>query len=413
MLLFFLFLTHSLCNHVQELLTTTFDLENMTLSTRAFNLLSTPNEQVIHALLENNVLSQEAEKIFQQENSNLILINRLAAITQACCIDTESASKCTFIPNFLNFCMYRSVYEMFKTFLTSEDKKDVQAFLLQEGFAGKVLEQIQKIPETLPTSQDDPSVQNLINLFRIIPFFKDSSEGLSASIATPEAVTILSRAFQPNETSVLNYQWAALASIVNASTFQAIEGLSDRFFGIIDNQTYPYFTSYVESIIKIMSQLMTLDKDFAQKLIDWECGKKLGQLILNYPKHTLGHLAITNFALKTLEITDVPQLASSVLIPLFEIVQTSFQDEQPAEFRAFGFNLQKTVNDKIKENNLAVELPALNQETQDKIQNLTKIVTEPYGGDLPVQNTEETDELGNLTPEQLMILLRFITGGRH
>ena len=179
----------SLRRHIQELLdlAITYDSEEtQNLSTKAFTLLQTPNELIFKSLLEGDILFNAVEKVLGQENVDLIVVNRLAVITQTGCISyPENIRQCNFIPKFLHYCRYRSVFEMFKAFLTTEDKKDVQTFLQEEQFPEKLLDLIKNTQEPLESSPDSPSVQNLVQLFRLIPLIK-SCEILAPSVTSQE-----------------------------------------------------------------------------------------------------------------------------------------------------------------------------------------------------------------------------------
>lgn len=404
--------------HIQELLDlalTKDSEESPNLSTKAFTLLSTPNEMIFKSLFEDNIFFSAVEKVLGGDSIDIIIVNRLAVITQTCCINyPENIRQCNFIPRFLQFCRYRSVFEMFKAFLTTEDKKEVQAFLQEEGFPGKLLEHIKNTEEPLENNPDSPSVQNLVQLFRLIPLIK-GCEVLAPSVTDENAIAILSHKFTNDIQEVLNKQWEAIASIVTDKNVKNIEGLSDSYLEILGNPELPLFTPQVESIIKIIGQVITYDNEYAQKLVDWEIGKKLANIIDRFPRHTLAHLTITNFALTALDVPNFPDLVDAVLKPLYAAAAKSFQDDKPAEFRGFGFNFHTSVLKKMKEKNLQpVPLEfCFNPETIQKIEKLTKVVDNSYGGELPQPQNEEADELGNLTPEQLMALLRFITGGRR
>ena len=409
---------HSLRKHIQELLDValTNDSEETTnLSTKAFTLLSTPNELIFKSLFEDNIFFSAVEKVLGQDDVDIIIVNRLAVITQTCCINyPENIRQCNFIPRFLQFCRFRSVFEMFKSFLTTEDKKDVQTFLQEEGFPEKLLDLIKNTQEPLENNPDSPSVQNLVQLFRLIPLIK-SCDVLAPSVTDQNAITILSHKFTPDIQEVLNRQWEAIASIVTDSNVKNIEELSDSYLDILENPNLSLFTPQIESIIKIIGQVIINDNDYAQKLVDWQVGKKLANIIDRFPRHTLAHLTITNFALTAIDVPNFPDLVDAVIKPLYEVAAQSFQDGKPAEFRGFGYNFHSSVTTKMKEKNLQpipIEF-CFNNETKSKVDQLNKVVENSYGGELPQQQPEDADELGNLTPEQLMALLRFITGGRR
>lgn len=403
--------------HIQELLNlalTNDEDESPNLSTKAFTLLSTPNEQIFKSLFDDNIFFTAVDKVFSQENVDLIVVNRLAVITQTCCINyPENIRQCNFIPRFLNYCRYRSVYEMFKSFLTTEDKKEVQTFLQEENFPDKLLELIKNTEDPLENNPDSPIVQNLVQLFRLIPLIKDC-EILAPSVTSKNAIKILSRKFTPDIQEVLNKQWEAIASIVTKENVKDIEELSDLFLSMLGSDLAE-FTPHIESIIKIIGQIIANDNAYAQKIVDWGIGEKLAHIIDRFPRQTLAHLTITNFALGAIDVPNFPSLVDSLLKPLYVIVAKSFEDGQPAELRGFGFNFHDSVSKKMKEKDLQPIPPELcfKEPILAKVKELTNVIQNPYGGDLPAPAADEADELGNLTPDQLMALLRFITGGRR
>ncbi|OHS97405.1 hypothetical protein TRFO_36356 [Tritrichomonas foetus] len=403
-------LTPSINLHIQETFDLVFDLERPG-STKAFSLLSIPNENVINSIFENNLLTSTAEKLFTTTDEDTIVkINRLAFLTQVCCIHSPALiqNNFSFVTRFLHFCHYRSVIEMFRTFLGTEEKsRELQHFLLDEKIVDHVLNMIKDSPDEISDDPNDEQSQMISALFRLIPLIK-SSEVLSDVISTAEAIQIVSKLFSHAPLTVLNAQWAAINAIITESNSNDAIQLADRFLQMLDNQDEEAFTPYMESIIQIIQKLVTFNTEFATRIIEWNIGQKLASIIEKYPKHTLAHLTITKFATQTIE---VPDFAQAVLPPLYEIAQKGFEPGQPVEFRAFAFNFQKLI--KEQNNQELTQFEKFDSDTIEKINELTEVVNNPYGGSLPQHPSEEDHDFGNLTPDQLMTLLRFITSSRR
>ncbi|OHT10897.1 hypothetical protein TRFO_19694 [Tritrichomonas foetus] len=370
--------------------------------------MAIPNDSIIQKIFDKDALETISTHIFG-ETDDLVIINRFALIVQTCCIAKPDLAKgkCSFIYKFLKFVHYKTVFEMFKVFLTPEDKpRFVQQFLFEDKLFDHFLDCIAELPVSFPESPDDIICQKVASLFKLVPLFK-GSPSFESVVCSEDSVDKFSREFINPPQIILNAQYAALASVANEESKDfIISRLDTRLFSLLEAETTS-FMPYQESIIIILQQLAVASPEFAQRLIDWDIGHKFANFIEKFPRHTILHHTITNFAVATIEN---PNLARCVLQPLYQLTAKCFEEGQHVEMRAFAWNLQRAIREKTQDFN---DLEDTNEELIEKYNALSNVVSNPYGGSLPPQPSDDADELGNLTPEQLMALLRFITGGRR
>ena len=403
---FDLCLTHSIIHHISEILDIAINHEDVALSTKAFTLLTTNNVRVVDEIFDSNLLNEKAEKLFKGQEYDLVTINRFALITQTCCIQSPDKAllNCSYLPQFLKFLHYRTVFEMFKEFFKNEENpKKIQSLLFDINFVPSLVELIRDAPDDLSENSDDEKVQMYVGLFQIIPIVQ-SSEILNETISSTDNIQIISRKFDHPSLAILNAQSLALASIINPQNSKYLVSIADRYFEELQDPCKP-FHSYMESYIKIIQKLAINCNEFIQTLINWNIGEKFANLVHNHPSHTLLHLAINNFVSETVNLQE---LQDNLLPPLYAVANESLSTSNLPEFRAFGFYFQKTIHD---QNVNFQQFEKFDDEAKSKIQNLTKIIDNNYGGEIPQPNDAQ-DNLNNLTLEQITALLRFVTGRR-
>ena len=400
--------------NISELLETAFKIEEVAKSNRALTLLTQPNETITQSLLENNLLFNMTDRVLKENDdaSSSIKINRMASIVQNCCMNSPQLAR-TFnvistVADFLNYAHYRTVFEMFISFLGKDEKLlEIQNVLKEDGLVLKFLDFITNAPEQCKDDPDDPTNQFLASLFKLIPFFKESSV-FSEQICSVDAMKVISKRFINAPSSILNTQWAALSTIVNEENCQTlIQLLNDRFFDLLTQVNDNKFMLYQEYIIRFIQKAATFQDEFCAELIQKNLGNELATLLMKFPRHTLLHLAVKNLVEGVIE---KDELVKNILQPIYDNCTQNF-NQQPVEFKAFLWNLEKTVKD--AKNDKYNNLESFEAETQKELDRVTEIVSNTYGGDVPSPQNDDMDDISNLSPDQLLALLRLITSGRR
>ena len=267
--------------------------------------------------------------------------------------------------------------------------------------------QLYPATEQCKDDPDDPTNQFLASLFKLIPFFKESSV-FSEQICSVDAMKVISKRFINAPSSILSTQWAALSTIVNEENCQTlIQLLNDRFFDLLTQVNDNKFMLYQEYIIRFIQKAATFQDEFCAELIQKNLGNELATLLMKFPRHTLLHLAVKNLVEGVIE---KDELVKNILQPIYDNCTQNF-NQQPVEFKAFLWNLEKTVKD--AKNDKYNNLESFEAETQKELDRVTEIVSNTYGGDVPSPQNDDMDDISNLSPDQLLALLRLITSGRR
>lgn len=364
------------------------------------------------ALLENNILKEKAEKILGG-NFDPVVINRFAMITQNCCLTHPDLAieHCPFLVQLLHHVKYRSVYDTFANFLSTDQKaKNLQDRLYDVQFFQEYLKVIDSLPNEIP----ETDVEYISALFKLAPCFQGTEKFKELS-ESPDAIQVIFHLFEHAPSAVLNSQWSSLSSLINTTNIQdsAIQG----FFQRVVNQLTEldnYFYAYQAYAIKVLETYITVD-ELRLKLVEFEFGTKLNQIINSYPKHTLALNSVISFVLEAIKYQDIRQYFIDSIVP---VAGSIIEKSDLVESRAFAWGVFKKLSAHYTEypglKELVDNANSTNEESIDKLEEINKVVDaqEQYGGELPQPNNED-DTLSNMTQDQLMALLRFITGGNR
>lgn len=403
----------------EELLTMALNLEDK-LSSKAFKIISTQNENFHRAFFKSGILSQKVDTVLVND-VDPVVVNRFAMLTQVCCLTASEfvSENCDFLKKFIPFLKHRSVYEMFAGWIlvkrdnedqgTTNAKAAVQEFIKADGFVDALLETIAQLPDS------GFEAHYVSTLFKTITLFKESATLLPA-ISTNDAVKILVRNFENADLVVLNAQWAAVAAALNGSNISVIVDQIPRFVAMLERpEEETFFSAYQLSAIQILTKIITEDMTQAGAFVEAKVPQMLAAILRRYRRHTLAAYNVTEFTLGVLsKVKEMDALAELIMDTIVPVAVEFANEEASIEERAFGWNLLmklEDLNETIQ--NKLQEIESYTPAVKDLVMRMKSCSEARYGGEKPVDPVDDGGQLGNLSQEQLLALLRFITGARR
>lgn len=412
-------LVHFFLSHLQQLIDICFNLDNPSLSTKAYNILSQENITLNTNLLKEH-LSNISDDIFEKEDP--ILINRFAKITKNSCLALPSSmfDFCSdFLAQFIDYISEPEVYDMFYSFFVNENTAPL---FLTRDFQNNFVSAIESAPSEFSSEFGDRNIPQVVGLFKIISqIYKiniKSEQFFKSAILTPTNIQILARSFDDSYVSLLDAQYSALQQLCvdQPSSFLFLMPKLLEFLSFSPDETY--FHEYQTCSIRIITSFLKTEfsgtvpnflineKLPSQLLMEINIFEKFIQIIKQFPGHTIASSAISDFILTIFsQKTKLPLQENivSLFVPfLNEILCTSKRFEQ----KAFAWNLLTEIlkiDETIKQ--------SLNQEANHLLEHLTSLSEANYGGEIPEKPVYDEENI-SLTPEKLLLLLNLLKGAR-
>lgn len=401
--------------HLLDLLDLALDpnAEDRTLSTKAFQILTTGKEALHRELLERDRLAERVERVLC-DKPDLVVVNRFATITQVACICAPDLvdEKCAFLKKMIPYMNYRCVFDMFSAFLSKaqdeEKSRAVCEVLKNEGFLENFLEAI----TALPKDNIEPQVDYARALFKLVPLI-NSAPPFAQAFVTESAIDTLMREFDNEPVSLLGDRWKAICEVICDENKKFLIPRVKDMVALIDIGDRTRYSAYQLSVIETLEKLLQIEdnKGLCAQLLELNFPDKLIAIVTTFRKHTLAHRQVANIALTIHDIAS-EDLARPLVSGLIKVAVDFLSDEQSrTEENAFAWKFLHDIRER-GENKLGAALLAEGGEGvatvyKAKVDEMDKIVAESYGGALP----EPDEGYGEFSQEQLLALLRFITGG--
>jgi len=428
-------------NNAQTLVDLCFDLEKQQISTKAYNILSIENLTLQRKLMDDDLLQAIADKIFPTKEP--ICINRFAVITKNCCnaFPGQTFVHCSnFLDQFIEFMAQPSVYEMFISFFIPnyDDDKTLAQNFLERDFQNHFISAISSAPKEFSSEFGDPNVPYLAALFKFfaeIASNKNSWDLFSSSISTPTTINILATTFQDAPPYLLGYQYATIKTIATHS-LEKFAFLTPRLISFTqvssDSNAFHEHQVYAINLLASLAKeeldrkengesiesLLIEGKSPIDLMYEANIISSIADIVRRFPGHTIAHSAISTFILsfKDVKISEENDQEAKVeekfKVSIFETLVTLLNEilgeSKRAEQKAFAWNLVKAL---LKEDVSLKYKLKLNEQATTQNNRLNDIYNkENYGGELPEK--PQDDIPGNITPEQMMMLIRLLTGGK-
>lgn len=402
-----------LVNYLSEHAAELFDFalrvteENFQLSAKAFSLLTIPNDRIFEAILnkENNLMKANAAKAM--ESKDTIQLNRMAMIIQSCFLQPNLAliEDCEYLIDLVSYMHNRSVYDLLLSMVGCSDAemKEMKEYLIQHSFISKLFAAIDSLVidgKLKADSTGDNNALLLTNMFKLVAALKNS-ELMFNRIGKSE-LHILLKDISDAPVTLLNSKWNAINTVVDSD--EQCQEIADHInelglLSMIDSGDS--FKLYQEHILILLSKVASKIDEVEELLINTNIGTKLSEIVRRNPKHSNVHIAMVNFCKN---IKSRTKLSTSVINELFKAVTELIQPSAGVEELSFGWNLTRTIRDLDEDFDTSSVLSA---DIKSKFDAMDDAFQKPYGGEVP-----PNDEITSFTPEQLSILLRFLTGSR-
>ena len=402
-------------NHASEVLETAIFSENPKLASKALALFSKDNNVLVLQVIENKNLENIAKEVFT-ETPDSKAVSRFAAITQLACLQEprNCLENCPYIFDFIPFCGYKLVLGMFEEFFTDEESGVAVQSSIQE-LSQKIKERILG-ENTFTEDVNDENAIRVAGYFKLLSLAKDS-DIFKEAIRTKEMIDAISREFPVRNISVLDAQWTTVSQLVNAENVAAltgkVESLIIPLLSYVDEEKY--FHQYQVSILNVLLVIAQADEQVRKRLIEINFHIALYDIISHFPHHTLAHIAVSNFIFHSTKMVEFEKLILTRMLPFCEDIMNN--ENAPVELRAFVWDLitkfKKAIDEGVMSDSFKETFAAFDDAAMSKIISMNEICESEYGGKLPEKNdyANEEDGLGNLSPEQIMQLLKFLTGG--
>ena len=390
------------------------------LKTKAFDILKKALSDDVNALKAYQLFSQENDVLAGQlgdsptelqsfattvfaPNADIVYINRFAFITQLVILSKHTL-QFDFIENFFKYLHLRSVYGIFEAiFMPSDNSPEpLQNEMAQDGFVTKLVQYLGTLSGASTPEEEGQvcSIYKLIGLmvpaepFKFVLHSQDVISGLLVNFTSPTE-------------RILAEQWATITQLIDENTYQLIEEKVDTLIGYLTILNDKFNPHQVEAI-RALANLIPLSESTRNKVVAADVATLLFKIVSQFQSFTFAQLAVIQFAKSSLPY---PDIANPVLTKLLEYSASVMTAEKSqANARAFVWQLYEGLKDENSEtgNAALAKVPA---PAMENIQHMADLASSEYGGAVPDPIQYGEDTLGNLSPEQIMALLKFLTGG--
>ena len=403
-----------LTDRVSDVLDMALFSDNPKYSAKALALFTKENDALIRAAIEENLLAATSASVFTAKPEYPI-VSRFAYITQLVCLQepTNCINNCSYLYDFLPFCGYRLVLGMFEELFQDQEKTETIQMQLHE-LVDKLKVNIMDKNLTFTDDINDENAVKMAGYYQLISVIKDA-ELFKDSLRNADTLLILARQFDVLNITVLDSQWKTLSELVTPENANALQSIVQStlipLLSRVDNPTFLH--QYQVSLLYVILAVAQANEQIRKYLIDLNFHVELREIVAQFPHHTLAHMAVSNFILQSAKMVEFECLILSVMLPFCENILS--QETPIIELRAFVWDLLVKIKKAIENNEVSDKFKetfaAFDEECNKKLDELTQISESEYGGKLPETNDTigEEDGLNNLSPEQIMQLLKFLT----
>ena len=399
-------LTEFLTDHAYEVLK--LALSDEKISIKAYQLFTPETEVLVKKLTEDSEKFEEVAKSIFVPDPNIVSINRFAYITQLAVIAQQKIGF-SFIEEFFKFLHLRAVFGIFESIFnkTENTSTDIPKEMVASGLMTKIVDYLTSLKDATSTEAEGQicSIYKLISLFiqaeipEIDEFFKSK-----------EVVEKLLIDFTAATPRILGGKWAAINDVISKENAPLFDSKIDELISYLKVESgAPFHPHQVESI-RVLTQLAAFSEAVRAKLVEANVAQLVVAIASSYRTFTFAQLAIIDFCIKTLPFSDISGPTVEELLKL----ASSFivDDKSIAGSRAFAWQLITEL--KKSENEVAKEaIEKLEENAKVAYEKIATTIETEYGGPIPEAPQFGEDSLGNLSPEQIMALLKFLTGGAN
>lgn len=394
------------CNHVKDLLSFTFRLNDPSnpkrknnsdnkklseeelwrydqMSSRSFAILEHSDPTLTEAMLSNDQLRDIASSILWENNPESVLLSRLSSLTLVAFLynPTIAQSSCGYVLQMLNYVSEPSILSLFEIVCSAEDRNVIlQQWLMSLSFTDilyKEIEDIQlKISKSFDkTSCNKTSSENLLDEFQIlmqksqkanqycgllkIVTFCSKSLVLSQSVRTQRFVELLNKDLGLLPQFIEDIRWESIASMYCNQTSELLRGFFNPAINILQDSKLCTTLSGI-SAIHLMTTIVQNDQVLRPFMSIAGITKLIVKLMIEHPDHSFLHSAARNYLQISFQHPKTRTSALNDAIPaileasksLEDLIQNETQDELST----------KTLNSEIPEN-----LPLTSSENEASI----------------------------------------------
>jgi hypothetical protein len=312
--------------HSADLITLALKLSDIPHSSKAFQLLCVANEEVFHALVEQDILSDVTTRVFS-ESPPSVVVNRLAVISSAVylAVPDLAVQKKVSLTGFFGYLSQSSVFDMFIAFLQNTDQGRLfQEGLRADGFADRVLSEIGKL-----TGESNP--EDAAAFFKMVAAVA-AAESLSGLVKTGPALCGILRELGGADASVLNAQYAAVEAVVCDENIDVIVEHLPALVGKIDPER-PMVSAYEITIIKLMTRVLAAEEG-PSAIARSDLAVRLAAVLRKFRRHSIVHVAISSFVIGLLDFPAISRPFFDAVIPIAGEALSGRMVEE----RGFGWN---------------------------------------------------------------------------
>jgi hypothetical protein len=317
-------------------------------------------------------------------------------------------AECGYVFDFIPFCHHRSVFEMFASFLpTSGGEKTLKlrGHLKSAGFPARLLAVVQSADGPLRGDAMDATAGMLAGVFRLILNLRGDSE-LGPTLATVDAMAVLSRDFQEPPVMLLNAQWEAVRACVvpeNACV------LAEKLNGLLDLLRSPSegFFAFQTAILQTIPVICKSHAEVVAILADADLASFLRDLVRRFPEHGILHREVTEFVFAVVQSSG--DFARDLILTMIPVVIDGMRSKSVI-LRAFAWNFQHALGDLDPQSEISQAVAQQMREQPEFMElfgALDTVIHTPFGGALPPEGAQMSDQTRVfITPQQLLEIVR-------
>ena len=337
------------------------------------------------------------------KDANPVVINRFATITQNFCLEAYSdpdedgspLRDCPYLLDMLQFCRYRSVYDMFAGFFNEKNPKSQNLWpvIHRERWVTTITDFIRNFPKEFSGKVDDSS-QCLEAVMRLIPAMSVAHQ-LQEDLATADVVRIVAAELTNAPTSLLEAQWAALTALIELDSLCGARGLGSQMDKVFDQlMKINGFTHYQELMLSVLGSMAKIMSMVREKMMERGFDGFLAGVLRACPGHTLAHRSICEFVSKILGHED---LATFIVKPLMAVAIDWFKEDSSVVERAFAWEFGNRIKD--------CAFLQIDEGFLQKVNEINDAASGDYGG--PIDKRERPER--PLDPDDVARVLNFFS----
>ena len=370
---------------------------------KAYQLFSQENDTLANQIGENTSELENFAKTIFESPSDIVYINRFAFITQLVVVAKQTLQY-NFIEQFFKYLHLRAVYGIFEAIFTPGDNQlaALQQEMADDHFVTKLLDYL----KTLKDASTPEAEGQICSIYKLIGLMVPSPQ-LKPEVTKAETVSTLLLEFTNPTERVLAEKWATINLLINDETYTLVEACVNTLLEYLKISGDKFFPHQVEAI-RALAKLIPFSETTRNAILGANTPALLTQIASQFQTSTFAQLAIIEFAKASLEHEEI---AKPLLTQLFEYAATVMTDDKAlTSARAFVWKLFEEIQEASTDSGNAA-ITDMDPATKELIEKMSATSKAEYGGPVPEPLSFSDDSLGNLSPEQIMALLKFLTGG--